>query len=134
MTCTIALTVAIGETSRDAELGPLRNYFYDCVGAHTAHRQYVRSVIKRALAGDRSAMRTLTLHRGVFGTGNNEAYSEVSMALLRTLGDSRYAAFVIDEAPGVQREALRAFRLERFPEFDGKFPKTARLYHAQFGR
>ena len=134
MTCTIALTVAIGETAGDAELRPLKDYFYDCVGAHTPHRQYVRGVIKRALAGDRSAMRTLTLHRGLFGTGDNEAYSEISIALLRTVGDSRYAAFVADESAAVQREALDAFGLERFPEFDRKFPKTARLYHAHFGR
>jgi hypothetical protein len=134
ITCTIALTVAIGETPGDAELGPLKDYFYDCVGAHTSHRQHVRGVIKRALAGDRSAMRTLTLHRGLFGTGDNEGYSEISMALLRSVGDSRYAAFVADESAGVQREALDAFGLERFPEFDRKFPKTARLYHAHLGR
>ena len=134
MTCTIALVAAVGETLRDAELGLLRDCFYDCVGAHSPHREYVRSVIKRALAGDRLAMRTLTLHRGLFGTGDNEAYSEISMALLRTVGDSRYAAFVAGESAAVQREALESFGLESFPAFDRKFPKTAKLYHEHFGR
>jgi hypothetical protein len=50
-------------------------------------------------------MRSVIMHTGMFSTGDNEGYSEVPEALLRTLGDVRYAAFVSVSRPksGMQR-------------------------------
>ena len=78
-------------------------------------------------------MRTVIMHRGPFSTGDNEAYSEVPQALLRVLGDSRYAAFVIQQPRDIQALALSVYP-EQIPAFERRFPKTARLYHARFPR
>jgi hypothetical protein len=73
------------------------------------------------------------MHQGLFSTGDNEGYSEVPQALLRTLGDDRYAAFVIRQPRDVQEAALFVDR-GQIRAFEQRFPKTARLYHERFPR
>jgi hypothetical protein len=43
-------------------------------------------------------MRCVLMHKGIFSTGDNEGCSEVPEALLRTLGDIRYANFVSSQS------------------------------------
>jgi hypothetical protein len=93
----------------------------------------VRKVIRRALAGEHAAMRTVIMHHGLFSTVDNEGYSEVPPALLRTLGDDQYAHFVIRQPRDVQEAALALYP-EQIRAFDRRFPKTAKLYHERFSR
>jgi hypothetical protein len=74
-------------------------------------------------------MRCVIMHEGVFSTGDNEGYSEVPQALLRTLGDARYAAFISRQPRDVQGLAL-AVCPEHIPGFERKFPKTANFIDA----
>jgi hypothetical protein len=118
-------------SSQSSDLGRLRNYYSDCPASRGPHAAYVRKVLGRALAGEHSAMRTVILHAGLFSTGSNEGYSEVPEALLRTLGDDRYAAFVARQPREVQTLALAVYP-EQIPRFESRFPKTAKLYHERF--
>ena len=115
------------------DLGPLTNYYHDCPASVSPQAGYLRTIIRRALRGDNAAMRLVIMHRGVFSTVDNEGYSEVPQALLRTVGDDRYAAFVIRQPPDVHELALNVFP-EQIAGFEHKFPKTAKLYHERFGR
>ena len=116
-----------------SDLGALTNYYHDCPASRGPHAAYVRDTLKRALAGDHAAMRTVIMHDGLFSTGDNEAYSEVPQALLRTLGDTRYASFVVHQPRHVQQAALAVYP-DQISGFDRRFPRTAKLYHERFGR
>jgi hypothetical protein len=76
-------------------------------------------------------MRLLILHEGIYSTGDNEGYSEVPQALLRTLGDVHYSSFVVRESAKVRELALNVYP-EQIPGFERKFPKTGKLYHERF--
>jgi hypothetical protein len=78
-------------------------------------------------------MRLVIMHEGIFSTADNEGYSEVPQALLRTLGDARYAEFITGQPRGVQQAALAVFP-EQISAFERRFPKTAKLYHERFLR
>jgi hypothetical protein len=78
-------------------------------------------------------MRRVIMHEGVFSTGDNEGFSEVPQALLRTLGDDRYAAFVLRQPRTIQELALAVYP-EQIHAFQRKFPKTAKLYRERFSR
>jgi hypothetical protein len=112
-----------------SDLGLLADYYEDCPASRGTQAAYLRSVIKRALRGDEAAMRSVILHRGIFSTGDNEGYSEVPEALLHTLGDARYAAFVIRQPAEVRDAALGLFPAPT-RDFTRAYPKTAKLYHA----
>jgi hypothetical protein len=112
-----------------SDLGLLANYYHDCPASHGPHATYLRSVITRALSGNHAAMRSVIMHKGIFSTGDNEGYSEVPQALLRTLGDVRYAAFVTTQSAEVRDAALGS--LPAHPQdFARTYPRTAKLYHA----
>ena len=81
-----------------SDLGLLANYYHDCPASHGPHATHLQSVIRRALRGDKAAMRSVIMHKGIFSTGDNEGYTEVPEALLRTLGDIRYANFVSSQS------------------------------------
>lgn len=132
VTCVSAFTAA-SSAPYSSELGLLTNYYYDCSASRGPYSAYVRKVVKRALAGDHVAMRAVIMHRGLFSTGDNEGYSEVLQALLRTVGDDRYVAFLMHQSRDVQEAAL-ALGPEQIRGFDRRFPKTARLYHERFSR
>ena len=119
--------------SASSDIGPLTNYYHDCPASRGRHAAYVRDTLKRALAGDHAAMGMVIMHEGLFSTGDNEAYSEVPQALLRTVGDARYASFIVHERRQVQQAALALFP-EQIPGFARRFPRTAKLYHERFGR
>jgi hypothetical protein len=119
---------AVSTPAGSSDLGLLSNYYQDCPARNGQHADYVRSVIKRAIGGDHAAMRTVIMHQGLFSTGDNEGYSEVPQALLRTLGDDRYAAFVVRQPRAIQEAAL-AVHPEQIRAFERRFPKTASLYH-----
>ena len=116
-----------------SELGLLANYYHDCPASRGPQAAYLRGVITRALSGDHAAMRCVIMHRGIFSTGDNEGYTEVSEALLRTLGDTRYASFVVHQPRHVQQAALAVYP-DQISGFDRRFPRTAKLYHERFGR
>jgi hypothetical protein len=78
-------------------------------------------------------MRLVIMHGGIFSTGDNEGYSEVPQALLRTLGDARYAGFITRQSREVQHAAL-ALSPDQISSFEQRFPKTAKLYHERFSR
>jgi hypothetical protein len=130
MLCGHAVTDASPQPS---DLGRLSNYYRDCPASRGPHTAYLRKVLRRALAGEHAAMRSVIMHDGFFSTGDNEGYSEVPQALLRTLGDSRYAAFVARQPRNVHDLAL-AFYPEQIPAFEQRFPRTAKLYHARSSR
>jgi hypothetical protein len=91
-----ALTLSsYAAVAASSDLGLLANYWPASHGRHATHLQ---SVIKRALRGDEVAMRCVLMHKGIFSTGDNEGCSEVPEALLRTLGDIRYANFVSSQS------------------------------------
>jgi hypothetical protein len=115
-------------------LGLLTNYYYDCPARRGPHADQLRSTIRRALRGERAAMRLVIVHEGIFSTDDNEAYSEVPSALLRAVGDERFAAFLVRESPRVQQAALSFLSPKDIRDFDGLFPKTAKLYRARFPR
>lgn len=117
--------------SEAPDLGLLTNYYLDCPARSGPQANYLRRVIKLALQGDHAAMRSLVMHRGTFSTGDNEGYSEVPEALLRTIGDDRYAAFIVSQPRDVQEAAL-ALSPDQIRGFVLKFPKTARLYRERF--
>jgi hypothetical protein len=94
---TLSCHTAVATPSESRGLGLLTNYYHDCPARRGPQADYVRSVIKHALRGDHAAMRSIIMHNGPFSSGDNEGYSEVPQALLRTLGDNRYAAFVISQ-------------------------------------
>ena len=89
-----------------SDLGLLANYYNDCPASHGPHATHLQSMIRRALRGDEAAMRFVIMHKGIFSTGDNEGYTEVPEALLRTLGDVRYAAFVSSQSAEVRNAAL----------------------------
>jgi hypothetical protein len=124
---------AAATPSKSRDLGLLTNYYHDCPARRGPQSNYVRSAIRRALHGEHAAMRSVIMHNGPFSTGDNEGYSEVPQALLLTLGDNRYAAFVISQRRDVQDVALAVFP-DQIPAFAHKFPKTSKLYHARFSR
>jgi hypothetical protein len=76
---------ATATPSLSPDLGLLSSYYQDCPARNGPSAAYVRRVIKRALGGDHAAMRSVIMHKGLFSTGGNEAYSEVPEARLRTL-------------------------------------------------
>ena len=115
------------------KLGLLTNYYGDCPARYGPHSAELRGTIREGLRGDAEAMRLLIIHEGIYSTGDNEGYSEVPQALLRTLGDVRYSSFLIREPAEVQQLALLVYP-EQIPEFKRKFPKTAKLYHERFSR
>ena len=78
-------------------------------------------------------MRQVIAHEGIFSTGDNEEYSEVPQALLLTLGDDPYSAFVACQPHQMQRLALSVYP-EQVLAFHRRFPKTAQLYHERFPR
>jgi hypothetical protein len=130
--CVFAFTshVALAASS---DLGLLTNYYHDCPASLRPHAAYVRKVLKRALAGDHAAMRAVVIHHSLFSTGDNEGYSEVPQALLRTVGDDRYAVFVLHQPRDIQELALFVCP-EQIPAFNRRFPKTSKLYHERFLR
>ena len=132
-TCVLAFSGYTTSASKSDDLGLLSDYYYDCPAKNGPRAAYVRKVVNRALAGDYAAMRLVIMHRGLFSTGDNEAYSGVPGALLRTLGDDRYAAFVISQPRDIQQAALAVYP-EQGSSFVHKFPKTSKLYHEQFSR
>ena len=73
-------------------------------------------------------MRLLLLHDGIFSTVDNEGYSEVPQALLRTLGDERYAKFIVHQSSDVRQRALDVYPAQ-FTGFERRFPQTAELLH-----
>src|SRR4051812_15481061 len=101
---TLALTTFAAGSSQD--LGLLTNYYHDCPASHGPHATELRRVIRLALGGDAPAIRLVLLHDGIFSTVDNEGYSEVPQALLRSLGDNRYATFIVHQPPDVQQRAL----------------------------
>jgi hypothetical protein len=121
---------AVGASS---ELGLLTNYYHDCPASHGPQASYLRAVITRALHGDEAAMCRVIMHEGVFSTVDNEGYSEVPQALLRTLGDDRYSGFVTRQPRNVQELALALYP-EQIRSFEQRFAKTAKLYHDRFSR
>jgi hypothetical protein len=129
--CALGLAV-VAEASSD-DLGLLRNYYHDCPASRGPHAAELRRVIHRALSGDHPAMRLVIMHEGIFSTGDNEGYSEVPQALLRTLGDARYAAFVTRQSRHVQTAALSLFP-DQISAFERRCPKTAKVYHERFSR
>jgi hypothetical protein len=135
VTCAFVLSGHTGAAapSRSFDLGLLTNYYHDCPASRGPHAAYMRKVLRRALAGDHAAMRTVIMHDGLFSTGDNEGYSEVPQALLRMLRDDQYGAFVIRQPPDVQEAALAVYP-ERLRAFDRRFPKTSRLYHERLLR
>ena len=114
-------------------LGLLANYYQDCPGRDGKRAAELRRVIRRALAGDHAAMRRVIAHKGLFSTGDNEAFTDVPQALLRTVGDDRYSAFVRRQSHQMQELALALYP-EQIPAFARRFPKTAKLYHDRFSR
>jgi len=125
-----ALTVtSYAAVAASSAVGLLADYYHDCPASRGPQAAYLRSVIIRALSGDHAAMRSVIMNRGVFSTGDNEGYSEVPEALLRTLGDSRYAAFVASQPPSV-RDAALSHLPGHSREFARTYPRTATLYHA----
>jgi len=72
-------------------------------------------------------MRCVIMHKGIFSTGDNEGYSEVPDALLRTLGDIRYAAFVGSQ-PADVRDAALGLVAAHTQKFARAYPRTAKLY------
>ena len=111
------------------DLGLLANYYHDCPASHGPDATYLRSVIRRALRGDEAAMRSVIMHKGIFSTGDNEGYSEVPEALLRTVGDVRYAAFVTSQSAEARHAALGPLPAHT-QDFTRTYPRTAKLYHA----
>ena len=112
-----------------SDLGLLANYYYDCPASHGSHAAHLRTVIRRALRGDEAAMRSVIIHKGIFSTGDNEGYSEVPEALLRTLGDIRYADFVTTQSAEVRSAALGLLPAQT-QDFARTHPRTAKVYHA----
>ena len=112
-----------------SNLGLLANYYDDCPASHGPHAAHLRSVIRHALRGDEAAMRSVIMHKGIFSTGDNEGYSEVAEALLRTLGDLRYAAFVRSQSAEVRDAALDLVAADT-QNFARAYPRTAKLYQA----
>ena len=110
-----------------SHLGLLANYYQDCPASHGPHAAYLQSVIRRALRGDEAAMRLLIMHKGIFSTGDNEGFSEVPEALLRTVGDVRYAAFVTAQSAEVRDAALGSLPAHT-QDFPRTYPRTAKLY------
>ena len=78
-------------------------------------------------------MRSVIMHTGMFSTGDNEGYSEVPEALLRTLGDVRYAAFVSSQSAEVWNAALGLLPAHT-QHFGRRYPRTAKLYHSSIAR
>jgi len=115
------------------ELGLLANYYGDCPARHGPHAAELWTTIRRALRGEPVAMRLLVMHDSIYSTVDNEGYTEVPQALLRTLGDDRYSSFVAREPAEVQESALNLYP-EQITGFEKRFPKTAKLYHERFSR
>jgi hypothetical protein len=128
---TLALASFAADSSQD--LGLLTNYYHDCPASHGTHAGELRRVIRLALGGDVAAMRLLLLHDGIFSTVDNEGYSEVPQALLRTLGDDRYAKFIVYQPPDVQQRALDVYPAQ-IAGFERRFPQTAKLLHDRTSR
>jgi hypothetical protein len=92
-------TVAISESQSAASLvSPLYK--------EIQHLWLKITIAEQRVAGDEAAMRSVIVHKGIFSTGDNEGYREAPEALLRTLGDVRYAAFVSSQSSEVRDAAL----------------------------
>jgi hypothetical protein len=130
--CAFALVTDVVAGS-SGELGLLTNYYGDCPARHGRQSAELRSTILSALRGDATAMRLLVMHEGIYSTGDNEGYSEVPQALLRTLGDERYSSFVVRQPAAVQELALNVYP-DQISGFERRFPKTAKLYRERFSR
>jgi hypothetical protein len=128
-----ALGFAFAAEASSGDLGLLTNYYRDCPASRGPHATELRRVVHRALSGDHSAMRLVIMHEGIFSTGDNEGYTDIPEALLRTLGDARYAEFITGQPRAVQQAALAVFP-EQIPDFQRRFPQTAKLYHEGFSR
>lgn len=122
---TFSSCVAVAASS---DLGLLANYYHDCPASQGPRAAHLRSVIRRALRGDEAAMRSVILHKGIFSTGDTEGYSEVPEALLRTIGDVRYAAFVTRQSAEVRDAALSL--PAHTQAFARMYPRTTKLYQA----
>ena len=130
----IALTFSsYTAVAASSDLGLLANYYHDCPASHGPHAAQLQSVIRRAMRGDEAAMRSVIIHKGIFSTGDNEGYSEVPEALLRTLGDVRYAAFVGSQSAEVRNAALGLLPAHT-QHFERTYPRTAKVYHAWIAR
>ena len=110
-----------------SNLGLLANYYHDCPASHGPDAAHLRNVIRHALGGDEAAMPSLIMHKGIFSTGDNEGYGEIPDALLRTLGDVRYAAFVSSQSAEVRHTALGLVAAQT-ENFARAYPRTAKLY------
>ena len=125
-----ALTLSsYAAVAASSDLGLLANNYHDCPASHGPRATHLQSVIRRALCGDEAAMRSVILLTGMFSTGDNEGYSEVPEALLRTLGDVRCAAFVTSQSTEVRDAALGLLPAPT-QDFARTYPRTAKLYHA----
>ena len=126
----LALTLSgYAAVAASSDFGLLANYCHDCPASHGPHTTYLQSVIRRALRGDEAAMRCVIMHKGIFSTGDNEGYSEVPEALLRTLGDVRYANFVSSQSAEVRDAALGLLPAHTV-RFSRTYRRTAKLYQA----
>ena len=117
-----------------SDLGPLSGYYrYDCIGARGPRRVYAHQTLQHALAGEHAALHAVFTDHTTFGTGDNEAWSELPGIFLRALGDDRYAAFVASQPKAVQSAALFLFP-EQIPHFTHAYPKTSKLFYARSQR
>lgn len=113
------------------DLGPLANFYHDCVGSRGPRQSYVRATLRRALAGDQTALHAVLTDNTDFGTGDNEAYSELPGILLGAVGDARYAEFVLSQTMEVQTAALSLLSPDQIPDFRHAYPRTAKLFYRQ---
>ena len=125
-----ALTLSsYAAVAASSDLGLLANYYHDCPASQGPQATLLQSVIKRALRGDEVAMRCVLMRKGIFSTGDNEDCSEVPEALLRTLGDIRYANFVSSQSAEVRGAALGLLPAHT-QDFARAYPRTAKPYQA----
>ena len=130
----IASAVLLAGCASSNDLGPLSGYYrYDCVGSRGSHRGYVHDTFKRALAGDHAALYSIFHDRSTFGSGDNEAWSELPGIFLAALGDVRYSSFAASQPASIQTAALFLFP-EQLPDFIHTYPKTSKLFYARFPR
>jgi len=113
-------------------LGPLEPFYHDCVGSRGTDQKYVRKTLRLALSGNESALQAVFTDKDHFGTGDNEAYSELPYILLQEIGDSRYSDFVKGQPASVQDAALCCLSPSFIPSFDSKYPKTSKLFYAHY--
>jgi hypothetical protein len=124
----------LSSCASSSDLGPFSGYYrYDCIGARGPRRVYAHQTLQRALAGEHAALHAVFTDRATFGTGDNEAWSELPGIFLSALGDDLYAAFVVSQPKAVQSAAL-FLSPEQIPHFTRTYPKTAKLFYARSQR